>query len=114
MSKVIEDFSKRVEMVNPENGFKYTDFVDLTVQDWGGDCYVAYTFNSDSLNTGKQMAEALKKYGKLRFVTGVTGGMKNDLIQKAIIKHVKDVLGDKVKCEFSGERYASATFTFRG
>lgn len=113
MSRVIEDFSKRIEMVNPENGYKHTDFVDLKVEDWGGDCYVASTFNCDSLNTAKQLVEALKKYRKLRFETGVTGGTKNDLIQRTMIRHMKNLLGDKVECEFSGMRYASAVFTLK-
>lgn len=108
MSKVIEDFSAKFEMVNPDNGYHYTDHVQLEVMsDWVmyGNTKVAYTFNSDSVNTAKQLFKALEKYGRLAFVTGVTGRTKNELIQGQINRHMKELYGDRVKAEFKFDSY---------
>lgn len=102
MSKTIEDFSTKVEMVNPSNGYKYVDHVGLKVMEgWAvyGGTKVAYTFNSDSENTAKQLFKALEKYKKLVFVTGVTGRTKNQLIQSIIRRHIEHLYGDRVKIE---------------
>ena len=97
MSKVIESFSKRFEMVNPNNGYHYTDYVDLEIMEWGQFAEkVAYTFNSDSENTAKQLVKALEKYRCLRFVTGVTGHTKNWFIQVRIKDFMEKLLGERL------------------
>ena len=97
MSKLIEDFSTKVEMVNPKNGFHYTDHVSLEIMDWGRETLVAYTFNSDSENTAKQLYKTLHKYGTLTFVTGVTGDTANSCIQNSVIKHMEKLYKDSVE-----------------
>lgn len=114
MSNVIEDFSVKVEMVNPNNGYKYTDHVNLEVQEgWHvfGDTKVAYTFNSDSENTARQLFKALEKYKALVFVTGVTGRTKNWLIQCAMKRHMERLFGDRVTIE--DYRMASTLFRLK-
>ena len=105
MTKTIEDFSVKVQMVNPDNGYKYTDHVNLVVEDWNEVALVAYTFNSDSENTAKQLYKALEKYGRLLFVTGVTGRTKNQLIQMAVRDHMVKLYGDKIDYKMNSDSY---------
>ena len=109
MERTIEDFSTKIEMVNPENGYRWTDYVELVVKDWGYST-AACTFNSDGENTAKVLMKALEKYKKLLFVTGVTGGTKNDLIQHSVMKNMEKLYGGKFTVEYSGKRYASAKY----
>ncbi len=114
MSNVIEDFSVKVPMVNPENNHHYTDYVDLKIEEgwsWYGDMKVAYTFNSDSENTARQLFKALEKYKALVFVTGVTGRTKNWLIQCAMKRHMERLFGDRVTIE--DYRMASTLFRLK-
>ena len=114
MSKVIEDFSQKVEMTNPENGHQWTDFVDLKIMDWNTESIkVAYTFNSDSVNTAKQLYKALEKYKELKYVTGVTGGTANYLIQNNIARHMRELYGDKVEIEEHNERYGDYIYRLK-
>ena len=102
MSKMIDDFSARFEMVNPDNNYHYIDFVELKIEEWGQYAEkVAYTFNSDSENTAKQLVKALEKYRCLRFVTGVTGRTKNWLIQVRIKDFMEKLLGDRLAWIYS-------------
>lgn len=105
MSKLIEDFSVKVPMVNPENGYRYTDFVNLEVMDWNNPVLVAYTMNSHSENTARQLYKALEKYKKLRFVTGVTGRTLDQLIQQSLRKNMEKLYGGKIAIETSSSSY---------
>ena len=113
MSKLIEDFSTKVEMVNPNNGFHYTDCVNLQIMDWDESTLVAYTFNSDSVNTAKQLYKALEKYKNLRFVTGVTGATANEIIQKTVARHMKELYKDKVDIVVDTCRYGDALYMLK-
>ena len=101
-------------MTNPENGHQWTDFVDLKVEEWGSEpVKVAYTFNSDSENTAKQLFKALEKYRELKFVTGVSGGTKNYLIQNSVSRHMERLYGDKVTIEVHNERFDSNVYRLK-
>ena len=80
------------------------NFGEITVQGWDNqtDHLMAYTFNSDTEDTARNLYKALKKYGQLRFVTGVEGRTKNSSIQAAIKYHMRNLYGDKVTAEEAG------------
>lgn len=104
----IEDFSGKFEMVNPNNGYKWTDNVHLEILDWGYECYVAYTFNDYSENTAKQLMKALEKYGVLTYITGVTGRTMNSIMQSEMTRMITELSDGKVKVsrgELSGTRF---------
>ena len=80
------------------------NFGEITVQGWGNEMshLRAYTFNSDTEETARNLFEALEKYGQLLFVTGVEGRTKNRSIQAAIRYHMRNLYGDKVTAEEAG------------
>ena len=87
------------------------NFGEITVQGWGNEMshLRAYTFNSDTEETARNLFEALEKYGQLLFVTGVEGRTKNRSIQSAIRYYMQKLYGDKVKAEDAG--FESTRFT---
>jgi len=110
MTHLVEDFSVEVPVTNPNITDEYTDNVDLKVESWSPSIYIAFTFNSESENTAKQLYKALEKYKRLRFTTGVMGHAENRQIQRTMRSHMSRLYGDKIRQEAVGGFYEDTIF----
>lgn len=110
MTHLVEDFSVEVPVTNPNITDQYTENVDLKIESWSPSIYIAFTFNSKSENTAKQLYKALEKYKKLRFITGVIEHAENRQIQRTIRSHMSRLYGDKVSQEAVGGFYEDTIF----
>ena len=110
MTHLVEDFSVEVPVTNPNITDQYTENVDLKIESWSPSIYIAFTFNSKSENTAKQLYKALEKYKKLRFTTGVMGHAENSQIQQSMRSHMSRLYGEKIHQEVTGGLYKDTVF----
>ncbi len=97
MSKIIEDFSKSIERTALKDGKKFCVSVKLEIQEpWFDDVLVAYTFNSYQEDFQDLFAEALEKYKKLVYTTGVTGRTLDDVMQSTVTCAMQSRFGDRL------------------
>ncbi len=110
MAYIVEDFSIEVPVTNPSITDEYTEDVELKVESWIPEILTAFTFNSESENTAKQLYKALVKYKRLRFVTGVIEHAENRQIQRTIRSHMSRLYGDKIRQKATGGFYEDTIF----
>lgn len=110
MAYIVEDFSIEVPVTNPSITDEHTENVALKIESWSPSIYTAFTFNSESENTAKQLYKALEKYKKLRFITGVMEHAENRQIQRTMRSHMSRLYGDKIRQETVGGFYEDTIF----
>lgn len=113
MRGIIEDFSVASPMVNTEDNSQNPEAVVLTVEDWHIMTKVAYTTNSHSMATAKQLYFALKKYKELLFAVGVQDYKENRVIQHTMRDYMKEICGNKVSIEALEGRYEYTLFKLK-